>query len=506
MLSYYKIHSLLQRLVYIRFSLNILHTNRIWVSKLFSFVLIGLLILGCKEPERPNIVLFLVDDLGWTDLSSYGSRLYQTPNVDQLASEGVKFTDAYAACTVCSPTRASILTGKSPARINCTDWISGHQKPFAKFNVPDWTRHIRDEDVTLAEALKKIGYSTIHIGKWHLGEEEKHWPEYHGFDQNIGGWKMGMPKRVKKVGGYFSPYHNPRLNDGPKGEYLTERLAEEATGFIRGNKDKLFFLNFWLYNVHTPLQAKKEKIAKYDSLINPTQLQSNAAYAAMVEHMDDAMGEVVAQLKSSGIYDNTIFIFASDNGGLIGNRGDLRKKPKITSNYPLKSGKGDRYEGGVRTPFIVSWPAKVKSGRTTDVLSISADIFPTIFGLLGLEDELPSDIDGNNLSEFLLTDEKPERDALFWHYPHYHTEGAKPYSAVRKGDWKLIDVYGTDSLELYNLKNDIGETMNMAFTNPDKAKELQIILKDWKRKVSAQDPVDNPNYDPQKEDKWRSNY
>jgi len=468
--------------------------------------LILISVLGCSTHQKPNVVLFLVDDLGWTDLSSYGSTLYQTPNADQLAADGIKFTDAYAACTVCSPTRASILTGKHPAHINTTDWIAGHQRPFAKLKVPEWTQHIREEDVTLAEALKGQGYSTIHIGKWHLGEEEKYWPEHHGFDTNIGGWKMGMPKRVKKVGGYFSPYHNPRLTDGLEGEYLTERLADEAVSFINQNDDKPFFLNFWLYNVHTPLQAKEELITKYDSLVDPNALHSNATYAAMVEHMDQALGKVVAQLKVSGIYDNTIIVFASDNGGLIGNKGDLSKKPKVTSNYPLKAGKGHKYEGGVRVPFLVSWPGHITANQTSDVLSSSIDIFPTLFGLLGIKEALPTDIDGTDLSALLIGGEEPESEVIYWHYPHYHTEGATPYSAVRKGDWKLILNYENDSLELFNLKQDIGESNNVASDYPEKAKELEEILTAWKQKMGAQEPIVNPDYDSAKQRKWKSNW
>jgi arylsulfatase A len=337
-------------------------------EKIFSIFMLSILMLfnSCEKKkakeQEPNIVLFLVDDLGWKDLKNYGSVLYQTPHVDQLSKEGVVFSNAYAAATVCSPTRASILTGKYPATINTTDWIKGHHKPFARFLPPDWNMHLRDEDVTLAQALKEKGYTTIHIGKWHLGEEEKYWPEFYGFDKNIGGWRVGMPTKQKGIGGYFSPYHNPRLENGPEGEYLTERLTQEAAMYIETNKKKPFFLNFWLYNVHTPLQAKKAKIAKYENLVDSTQLQSNATYAAMVEHMDDALGAIVNQLKKAGVYENTIIVFASDNGGLIGNKGK-ELKPKITSNAPLRTGKGDIYEGGVRVPFMISWPNNIEPNR-----------------------------------------------------------------------------------------------------------------------------------------------
>ncbi len=479
-------------------------------TKLFYSLMATAFILGCQpkketkketKDESPNVVLFLVDDLGWTDLGSYGSELYRTPHVDALAKQGVKFTNAYSACTVCSPTRASIMTGKYPARINCTDWIEGHIRPFAKYQVPDWTMHIDPADSTLAESLRSKGYSTVHIGKWHLGEEEQYWPENHGFDKNIGGWRKGGPNKVKKVGGYFTPYNNPRLEDGPEGEYLTERLSQEAVSYIDDHKSGPFFMNFWLYNVHTPLEAKADKIEKYNKLVNKEALQSNPIYAAMVEHMDEALGAVVNKLKAEGLYDNTIIIFASDNGGLTGTRGVEGRKPRVTSNHPLKSGKGDIYEGGVRTPFIVSWPKKIKP-KETDALAISTDIYPTVLGLINQE---PSGIpfDGKNLSSLLLEGGAIDRDALYWHYPHYHTEGAEPYSAIRKGDWKLISVYGEEQPKLYNLETDISESNDLVDQYPEMAKALLKQLNNWKQEVKAQDPMPNPNYDPKRENKWR---
>jgi arylsulfatase A len=462
-------------------------------EKIFSIFMLSILMLfnSCEKKkakeQEPNIVLFLVDDLGWKDLKNYGSVLYQTPHVDQLSKEGVVFSNAYAAATVCSPTRASILTGKYPATINTTDWIKGHHKPFARFLPPDWNMHLRDEDVTLAQALKEKGYTTIHIGKWHLGEEEKYWPEFYGFDKNIGGWRVGMPTKQKGIGGYFSPY---------------QRLTQEAAMYIETNKKKPFFLNFWLYNVHTPLQAKKAKIAKYENLVDSTQLQSNATYAAMVEHMDDALGAIVNQLKKAGVYENTIIVFASDNGGLIGNKGK-ELKPKITSNAPLRTGKGDIYEGGVRVPFMISWPNNIEPNKT-DVLAISPDIFPTLLGLINQKQTLNKlKLDGEDLSDLLLNNHAPNREAIFWHYPHYHTEGAKPYSAIRKGDWKLIYLYEDNTLELYNLKNDISESTNLIEKFPKKGGELLVVLNTWKEKVSAQEPVKNPNYSPKKEHQFR---
>jgi len=311
--------------------------------KKLSILLISILFLSCTQAQKkkPNVVLILVDDMGWTDLGSFGSDFYQSPNIDKLADEGVQFTNSYSSCTVCSPTRASIVTGKYPARINVTDWIEGHKFPWAKLNVPDWTMYLPDEEYTMAEAFKDAGYKTAHFGKWHLGEKEENWPENHGFNLNVGGWKKGAPHRNKKEGytGYFSPYGNPRLEDGPEGEYLTERLSNDVCSYIDENGDEPFFINFWLYNVHTPLQAKQDKIDKYKALIDTTSNHKNPTYAAMVEHTDDAVGKIINKLKEKGLYDNTIILFSSDNGGLIG-----KSKNKVTNNTPLRTGKGDLYE------------------------------------------------------------------------------------------------------------------------------------------------------------------
>lgn len=474
----------------------------------FRFLLFIILFSSCnnqfkKEKEtvsKPNVVLFLVDDMGWTDAGVYGSDLYQTPNIDKMAAEGMLFTDGYAACTVCSPTRSSIMTGKYPANTNTTDWITGHNKPFAKMQIPEWNKKLDTEEYTLAEAFKEQGYRTIHIGKWHLGEDQKYWPENQGFDVNVGGHSGGSPK-ANGGNGYFSPYNNPRLKDGNDGEYLTERLSSEAVKFIKENKDSTFFMNFWLYNVHTPLQAKQEKIKKYKGLVNDSMYHINPIYSAMVEHMDDALGEVINALKENGLEDNTIVVFHSDNGGLKGNFENGRKK--VTDNYPLRSGKGDMYEGGVRVPLIFKWPEKIKKGTINNTPAISPDLYPTLLALTG--QELRSKVDGIDLSPILLGEGIVERDAIYWHYPHYHLEGAKPYSAIRKGDWKLIQVFEHEDLELYNLKDDIGETNNLALTNKEKVIELMLDLNTWRTKVGAQFPVVNLNYDIEKENEWRFN-
>lgn len=469
---------------------------------------LGFLLLGCNavKEKQPNIILFVVDDLGWTDLSCYGSDLYQTPNVDQLARTGMRFTDAYAACTVCSPSRSSLMTGKYPARTNCTDWISGHKRPFAKMKIPDWTQFMAEEEVTLAEVLKNAGYSTIHIGKWHLGEEERYWPENQGFDTNIGGWSVGAPQKRNGGNGYFPPYLNPRLSDGPEGEYLTERLSGEALQFIEESKkgDTPFFMNFWFYNVHTPLQAKKDKIEKYQGLVEEGADHNNPVYAAMVEHMDDAIGQVLKKLETTGMLENTLIIFTSDNGGLRGNYENRRQR--VTANFPLRSGKGDVYEGGVRVPFIISWADKIPRGSSSDIPLISPDVYPTILGLTGIkgDNRQNSAMDGMDFSPFLAQGKKVTREAIFWHYPHYHLEGARPYSAIRKGDWKLIQVFENDSLELYNLAEDIGESVNLVSKFPEKVTELMDDLNNWRREMNAQIPEANPQFNEKFETAWKT--
>jgi len=471
---------------------------------IFAFTL---LLFSCKtdnkttlEVSKPNVVFILVDDLGWTDLGSFGSDLYLSPNIDKLANEGVSFTNSYSSCTVCSPTRASIVTGKYPARNNITDWIEGHKFPWAKLNVPDWTMYLPTEEYTMAEAFKDAGYKTAHFGKWHLGEKEENWPENHGFDVNIGGWKKGSPNLNKKKGtrGYFSPYGNPRLNDGPEEEYLTERLSAEVLDYIDNNADQPFFINFWLYNVHTPLQAKKDKIDKYKELVNSESRHRNPKYAAMVEHTDDAVGKIINKLKEKGLYDNTIIVFSSDNGGLIG-----KSKNVVTSNAPLRTGKGDIYEGGVRIPTIIYAPNKTAKGVKIDEPIISMDYYPTLMELAGISSEKTRDqaVDGRSLASLIGDDKSLDRDALYWHYPHYHQEGGVPYSSIRYDDFKLIQNFENNTYELYNLQNDIGESVNVIDKYPEEFKLMKDKLDAWRQDVNAQYASPNPDFNKKKERK-----
>jgi arylsulfatase A-like enzyme len=342
----------------------------------------------------------------------------------------------------------------------------------------------------MAEVFKSAGYATAHIGKWHLGEQDKYWPENQGFDINIGGWAKGSPnlnRNTNTPNGYFSPYGNPRLKDGPEGEYLTERLAEEACNFIDNYQSAPFFLNLWFYNVHQPLMAKQNKVDKYQALLDTTKLQKNPVYAAMVEHVDDAVGKVISKLKQMGVYDNTIIVFTSDNGGLIG-----MSARKVTNNSPLRKGKGQMYEGGVRVPFIIKNLYQQSSGTTNHTPVMSIDLFPTLMDLAGVKVDkaVKNGFDGISLKPLLADKTKQlKRSSIFWHYPHYHSEGATPYSAVRHGDWKLIHIIETNTYELYNLKEDIGETKDLASLYPKVVKQLASELEKWKKDMNAQMPL-----------------
>ncbi|MFN4258981.1 MAG: sulfatase [Gemmataceae bacterium] len=436
--------------------------------------------LAASQAKRPNFILILVDDMGWTDLGCQGSDVYQTPNLDQLAQEGMRFTNGYAACTVCSPTRAAVMTGKYPARLHITDWIHGHQRPNAKLLPPDWTHYLPSQETTIAEVLKAAGYATCHIGKWHLGDEPEHWPDKQGFDHNIGGYGRGAPPS------YFSPYKIPTLKDGPPGEYLTDREANEAVKFIEANKDKPFFLYLPHYAVHTPLQGKKDVIVRYQQRIQAGMKHTNAIYAAMVEGVDDAFGTIHAKLKELRIADNTVIIFTSDNGGLTV-RGS-------TNNTPLREGKGSTYEGGVRVPLLVKWPGVTKPGSVCHEPVMSIDYLPTILDIVGVR-YAAARPDGASIVPLLKNPRaKLDRDAIYWHYPHYHPGGATPYSAIRAGDWKLIEFFEDNHVELYHLKDDLSEKHDLADKMPNKTNELRARLHAWRKAVGAQLPKPNPAY------------
>jgi arylsulfatase A len=438
----------------------------------------------------PNVIFMLIDDMGWTDLGCYGSKYYETPNIDALASDGMRFTRAYSACTVCSPTRAAILTGKYPARLHLTDWIAGHERKLAKLKIPEWQKWLPLEEETLAERLHSAGYATASIGKWHLGGPD-YWPTKQGFDINIGGTAAGQPPS------YFSPYKIETLPDGADKEFLTDRLGQEANRFIEANKAKPFFIYMPHYAVHTPIMGKPEVIAKYQAK-RATGGHYNPVYAALVESVDDCVGAMRAQLRELGLAEDTIFIFTSDNGGL--NKSVSAKGWSVgpTDNSPSRLGKGSVFEGGVHIPLIVAWPGKIKGGTISDEPVISCDHYPTLLALTGSADAEGHITDGASLAPLLTQTGSLQRDAIYWHYPHYHPGSATPYSAVLAGEWRLVEFHEDHHVELYNTRLDPGEADNLAYSNPATATALTTQLHDWLKATNAQMPEPNPAYDPEK--------
>ncbi|MCY4189128.1 MAG: sulfatase [Bryobacterales bacterium] len=450
----------------------------------------------------PNVIVVLVDDLGWMDLGCQGSDFYRTPNIDRLAATGMRFTDGYASCAVCSPTRAALMTGRSPARFGITDWIRaefqlanrqwpnirdrlGYHRPSGsgrELLTPVNELQLPHGEITLAELLKPIGYASAFIGKWHLGGRG-HLPVDQGFDENYGGWDYGQPPS------YFDPFVDPlRLPMGiptlaPRtaGEYLTDREADEAVGFIERNKDRPFLLYLSHYAVHTPIQGKQDLVARYESM-RDGEGQDDPVYASMVHSVDDAVGRLLETLDRTGLTDRTLIVFTGDNGGL-----DNSGRP--TENAPLRSGKGYAYEGGLRTPWIVRWPGVTEPGAVSREPIASIDLLPTIAAAVGTRTPADRAIDGINLGPALRGGKLPER-ALVWHFPHYrHGPGHDPYSAIRQGDWKLIRFYDPAKTELYNLADDLGETNDLAGAMQARAKRLEALLDEHLQEAGARLPL-----------------
>ena len=462
---------------------------------------------GCSPATvRPNFLFILVDDLGWSELGSYGSRLAETPNLDRLAASGIRFTDAYASCPVCSPTRASIMTGKYPARLNITDWIPGSDPKDKKLLGTVDREELPLEEKTIAEALREHGYKTFFAGKWHLGSDG-FFPEDQGFDINQGGHHIGQPP-----GGYYSPYSNPKLEDGPEGEYLPDRLTDETIRFMENSAGDPFLAFLSFYTVHTPIQASRRHISKYEQKAaqaeyrdpeyipehdgSTKQFQDNPAFGSMVEAMDENVGRLMDKLAELELDKDTVIIFTSDNGGLS-TLFPGREAP--TSNLPLRAGKGWCYEGGIRVPLIIRMPGIKRGIRESDIPVISMDFYPTVLELAGLPLLPDQHMDGQSLAPFLREGREPDRDAIFWHYPHYHGSAWTPGAAVRAGDWKLIKFYEKEKVELYNLKEDIEEKNDLSGKNPDKTRELLNLLHKWQESTGALMPEPNPDYHPEDE-------
>jgi arylsulfatase A-like enzyme len=456
------------------------------------------------EAKKPNIIFVLADDLGWMDITVNGSKYYDTPNMERLAKRGMVFKNAYTASPLCSPTRASILTGKYPARFHFTT-PGGHLPPnpdevLMRDKAAPWQKVITPasrtfmplEELTIAENLTKNGYNTGFIGKWHLGQNPYN-PENQGFDYNVaGGPNPGPPS-------YFSPYHIKNLTDGPPREYITDRITDEALRFIENKKDSTFFLCMWEFAVHAPYQGKLSLVKEYENKVDPRGKQDSPIMAAMIKSLDESMGRIMDKLDELKISDNTIIIFTSDNGG---NMYDIVNGKNPTNNYPLRGGKGNIYEGGVRVPLIISWPGKTKPGSVSEEIVSSIDFYPTILEIANSTAQKGQILDGRSLVPVLTGNSHLKREAVFCHFPHYvPATNNYPSTSVRKGDWKLIRFYGegpgrTDKLELYNLKDDLGEERNLVLKYKARVKNLNRLITRHVEDIDGLFPVSNPDFNP----------
>lgn len=491
---------------------------------LFCPILFQIFCLAENESAKPNVILFLVDDLGWSDIGINGSTFYETPFIDRMAKEGAQFSDAYATSPICSPSRASILTGKYPSRINVSyiSGTSGPKGPGYKLVAPQPDGFIAFEETSLAEALRANQYKTVHIGKWHLQNHTdrgtSHFPQNHGFDINIAGFRMGQP------GSYYFPYKSekhpstnvPGLEDGEEGDYLTDALTDRAISFIKDNKNKPFFINFWFYTVHTPIHPKKSKLTKYQKKAKALgypdrhkdgitvwssttrKQQDSPGYASMVESMDENIGRILLTLKSLDLEKDTLVIFFSDNGGLC--TGSSANMP--TSGLPLRAGKAWLYEGGIRVPLIIKFPGRVKPDTKIKEPVIGTDLYPTILDLVNLPLLPKQHLDGKSLKPLLNGEKSLGREAIYFHLPHYHhINSMGPSGALRKGDLKLIEVFETGKYELYNVRKDIGENHDLASKMPKVVRNMANDLKAWRKESGARMAGINKSYDPNSD--WR---
>jgi arylsulfatase A len=441
---------------------------------------------SAEKRSVPNVVLFLVDDMGWIDPACYGNRFHETPHIDRLAAQGMRFTNAYAACPVCSPTRASILTGKYPATLGLTDFIPGHWRPWEKLVVPEIHLQLPLEEITFAELLHPAGYVSASFGKWHLGGPA-FFPGQQGFDEFL-----------VTSGRHFAPRFNttPRL-PVEDGTYLADFLTARAEQFLERHQETPFVLYLPHYAVHIPLEAEEELIEKYRHKSKVENHLCNPVYAAMVEHIDRSLGRIMTKLEELELAENTVLIFFSDNGGLY--TSVSRQGEPVMVNTPLRDEKGSLYEGGIRVPLIVRWPGEIEAGSECHVPVTSVDFFPTMAELAGVP--VTHSIDGESLVPLLRQSGDFARDAIYWHYPHYHH--STPAGAIRSGDWKLIEFFDDGRLELYHLRDDLGETTNLAETPDEKAKQFRDKLAAWRTSVDARMPTKNPDYDPARAHEWK---
>ena len=470
---------------------------------------IALVPLTTRAADRPNFVFLLVDDLGKEDMSCEGSEFYETPHIDSLAARSMRFERGYSSCQVCSPSRAAIQSGKTPARLHITDYIS-----VAGRNQPEqWNRNTRLlpspykselplEEVTIAEALKEEGYSTFFAGKWHLGADG-FTPSEQGYDVNIGGYHYGTPP-----GGYHSPYKNPKLSDDEPGTELPIRLGRETANFIseKAKGDAPFFAMLSFYSVHGPIQCSEERWKKYQAKAESMgltkrsdprflmdrgkevrQVQDHPVYAGMMAALDDAIGLVLDAIEDAGVRDNTVIIFTSDNGGVSSGDGFA------TACLPMRGGKGRQWEGGIRQPYYIAWPGVTDEGGKTDIPATGTDFYPTILDIAGIELKPRQHVDGVSLEPVLKGASIEDRD-LFWHYPHYGNQGGEPSAIIMRGDWKLIHYFEDDRHELYDVGKDIGETNDLAADQPEVVARLAATLQTWQKEVGASFPSRKPDY------------
>lgn len=472
---------------------------------LLAMLTLGLSLLSVEAPaqqaDKKNVLVIVTDDLGRQDVTPFNpDTFYETPNIQRIADSGMKFTDAYVSNPVCSPSRYSMVTGKYPSRVDATDFFRGNRT--GRYNHAPYNYYMPVSEKTISEAFNEGGYATYFAGKWHLGPEPKHWPKNQGFDVNKGGYSSGAPYYSDDTG-YFSPYKNPRLEDGPKGEYLPYRLADETSRFIKEHQDEPFFAYLSFYEVHNPKAAPEALIEKYrkkkqklglddvDKFERIEQVwpnkgprkvrvvQSHPVYAAMVEALDRSVGQVLDTLEETGQADNTIVVFLSDHGGLSTSEGHN------TSNRPLRGGKGWIYEGGILTPLMVRWPGVTKPGSVSDQPVISNDLYPTLLEATGLAKRPAQHQDAKSFVPILKGKDAIDRGPLYWHYPHYSNQGGPPAGGIRVGPWKLVERYEDGSVELYNIEKDIDESDNLADQHPDRVKRMRQKLHQWYQEVDA---------------------
>ncbi|MEO0330387.1 MAG: sulfatase [Bacteroidota bacterium] len=461
---------------------------------LLSIVGVAFLLVGCLEKsstatnqpqiDSPNIVLIVADDLGWSDLGCYGNTYFESPYLDSLAQLGVRFTQAYSAGHVCSPTRASLLTGRYPARIGLTNYLYGTKTVDDSPVLPaPFEDRLPLEEITLAEELKQDGYQTALMGKWHLGENTSFGesdPQFHGFDMTVGFdyelLPVGDSYEWFKIGDTTQAYQLP---------HLTEEITRNSVDFITQYRDTTFFLMVTHYAVHLPLQGDSALVAKYQAKENPRPDDFHPVYGAMIEQMDQSVGAIVNSLKTNRLMDNTLVIFVSDNGGLA--VGEAGAKPTV--NDPLRAGKGTMFEGGIRVPMIAHWPGHIEGGLVNTSVLSTVDLYPTLHTLVSSTDQIAHTIDGVNRLSAFTSPIQVDRSALYWHYPHFSNQGGRPRAAVRVGDFKLIRSLEDSTTELYNVVDDLAEQHELSEQLPQKVQQLNDSLENWFHEVNATMPI-----------------